>query len=171
MKNFLVALAIFLVAGASAARADAPHPPPATPLEKSPPATEAGTKAEVEWNGVWFPAQVIRTLQGRYYIHYENYGEEWDEWVGKDRIRFPENKPEQKVEVIWGEQWWPATVLRTMGRRYYIHYTGWGDDWDEWVGQDRIYFPTPKAAPSAPREESPGKQGTGTGIGSEKAGN
>jgi hypothetical protein len=46
-----------------------------------------------------------------------------------------------KVEVQWGGTWWPASILMTTRDKYLIHYEGWGAEWDEWVGQDRIRMP------------------------------
>jgi hypothetical protein len=43
----------------------------------------------VEWKGVWYPAVVLETKGGKYRIHYEGFDSSWDEWVGKERIRFP----------------------------------------------------------------------------------
>ncbi len=44
----------------------------------------------------------------------------------------------QHVEVEWGGTWWAAEVLQVRGNQYYIHYTGWGDSWNEWVTDCRI---------------------------------
>ncbi len=43
-------------------------------------------------------------------------------------------------DVLWGGQWFPAKVLKKENDRWFIHYVGWGANWDEWVGQDRIRF-------------------------------
>ncbi len=48
------------------------------------------------------------------------------------------------VEVLWGGSWWQAEVLESRGGSSKIHYTGWGPEWDEWVGAARM------RAPSAP---------------------
>ncbi|MCC6625525.1 MAG: hypothetical protein IT385_30075 [Deltaproteobacteria bacterium] len=45
---------------------------------------------------------------------------------------------DQKVEVLWGSSWWPATILQASGGQYLIHYDGYASSWDEWVGADRI---------------------------------
>src|SRR5262245_20768746 len=45
---------------------------------------------------------------------------------------------DQDVMVEWGRQWWPADVLRRDGVRHFIHYRGYGKEWDEWVGPERI---------------------------------
>jgi hypothetical protein len=47
-------------------------------------------------------------------------------------------RPCQRVEVQWGSTWWPAELLQVRGNQYYIHYTGWANNWDEWVPDCRI---------------------------------
>jgi len=42
------------------------------------------------------------------------------------------------VKVEWHGKWWPASVLKVDGDKYYIHYTGYASSWDEWVGPSRI---------------------------------
>jgi hypothetical protein len=44
----------------------------------------------------------------------------------------------QNVMVEWHSTWYPSEVLRRSGGKYFIHYTGYGSNWDEWVGPDRI---------------------------------
>ena len=41
----------------------------------------------MEWNGSWYPAKVLREEGGKFLIHYEGYGDNWDEWVAVDRLR------------------------------------------------------------------------------------
>jgi hypothetical protein len=55
----------------------------------------------------------------------------------------------RSVEVLWGGQWWAAEVLESRAGITRIHYTGWGPEWDEWVGPERIRSVAP-AAPAAP---------------------
>lgn len=59
-------------------------PPPRTRFVK-------GDHVEVEWKGTWYAARVVeaKTWPETYVIHYDGYGEEWDEEVGLDRIRAP----------------------------------------------------------------------------------
>ncbi len=96
-------------------------------------------RAEVEWGGTWWPAEVLETKGDKYYIHYTGWDKTWDEWVGKDRIRLQAKAP-RMVEVEWGGKWWPAEVLQTKDGKYLISYTGWGKEWDEWVPRNRIRF-------------------------------
>jgi len=42
------------------------------------------------------------------------------------------------AQVLWKGTWYPATVLKAKGTECFIHYSGYGSNWDEWVGPDRI---------------------------------
>jgi hypothetical protein len=44
----------------------------------------------------------------------------------------------QRIEVEWGQTWWPAEILQVKADQYLIHYTGFAAAWDEWVGKDRM---------------------------------
>lgn len=46
-----------------------------------------GDKVQVEWNGIWYKAEIIDITKDKYKIHYEGYGTEWDEWVGNNRMK------------------------------------------------------------------------------------
>lgn len=139
----------FLLASATVFGIATAFPPQAHALLCSP-----GNAAEVLWKGNWYPAVVKRAQSNRCYIHYNGYGNNWDEWVGADRIRvvgatnsaltvvqpgaFQVGSP---VSVHWGHQWWPAQVLKTHGNQLYIHYDGYGNNWNEWVGPSRYRAP------------------------------
>jgi hypothetical protein len=47
-------------------------------------------------------------------------------------------KAGDKAEVLWKGTWYPAMVLKAKSDQCYIHYDGYGSNWDEWVGPDRI---------------------------------
>jgi hypothetical protein len=62
-------------------------------------------------------------------------------------LPLPDEAPSPKVQgqpaagdllVQWGQQWWPAEVVRQDGSSYLIHYKGYGDQWDEWVTPERL---------------------------------
>lgn len=46
-----------------------------------------GEPVSVNWKGAWYPAKVIKAEETRWFIHYDNYDNSWDEWVGMDRIK------------------------------------------------------------------------------------
>jgi hypothetical protein len=52
-------------------------------------------------------------------------------------------------------EWVPALVLRVGDGRYYVHFVGTEMDDNEWVGHDRIRFPSgsPLRGAGAPRKE------------------
>lgn len=54
--------------------------------------TRGKPAVKVEWKGEWYPAVVLETRDGKYYIHYVGYDSSWAEWVGKERVRFPNKK-------------------------------------------------------------------------------
>jgi Caspase domain/RNA binding activity-knot of a chromodomain len=48
---------------------------------------EAGTAVEVKWGGRWWPAHVVEGKMGLHLIHYDDYSDDWDEWVTPQRLR------------------------------------------------------------------------------------
>ncbi|HSA59469.1 MAG TPA: Tudor-knot domain-containing protein [bacterium] len=59
-----------------------------------------------------------------------------------------------RAQVLWKGTWYPASVQRVSddGQKCFIHYDGYGSNWDEWVGSDRIKVAgasAPAAAPAA----------------------
>ncbi|MBI3865726.1 MAG: caspase family protein [Planctomycetia bacterium] len=46
-----------------------------------------GTSVQVLWQGKWWPAKVKGSRLGLQFIEYNGFGHEWDEWVGRKRIR------------------------------------------------------------------------------------
>jgi hypothetical protein len=77
-------------------------------------ACSSGDKAEVLWKGGWYPAHVVKGKGSECYIHYDGYGNNWDEWVGPDRIKVASARFNEgdSVQVKWKGSWWPAHVLK-----------------------------------------------------------
>lgn len=72
----------------------APHPePPPKVRAKALQAAQTnvykiGDRVRVEWHGTMYPAVIVGIVgQERYRIHFENYGDEWDDTVGLNRIQ------------------------------------------------------------------------------------
>lgn len=95
----------------------------------------AGTKVEVEWEGQWWPAEILEVKDNFHYIRYTGYDEYWNEWVAYERIRTGQEK---SCEVEWQGQWYPARMLQEKDGKYFIHYEGYSYTWDEWVTGQRI---------------------------------
>jgi hypothetical protein len=56
--------------------------------------------------------------------------------TARDAAPVPANMTE--VDVFWGSRWYPATILKREGQRAFIHYDGWGSNFDEWVTPERM---------------------------------
>jgi hypothetical protein len=57
-----------------------------------------GDRIQVTWKGKLYPAVILSVEgDGRYKIHYEGYGNEWDEVVGLDRIKGRSGGPTNKT--------------------------------------------------------------------------
>ena len=50
-----------------------------------------GQKVQVEWKGTWYASTILEVGSGanagKYKIHYDGWGSEWDEWVPPSRIK------------------------------------------------------------------------------------
>lgn len=46
-----------------------------------------GTKVKAEWEGQFYPAQILKYRNGSYLVHYDDYESSDDEWVDEERIR------------------------------------------------------------------------------------
>lgn len=47
----------------------------------------SGDRVDVEWRGSWYPAVLLERRGDGWLVHYEDFGDEWDETVGRARIR------------------------------------------------------------------------------------
>jgi hypothetical protein len=56
---------------------------------KSPQLYAVGSKVEVQWQGDWYEARVLKVEGGVHFIHYVEDDSSWDEWVPSSRIRKP----------------------------------------------------------------------------------
>ncbi len=122
-------------------------------------AQKVGDKVDVLWNGKYYKATVKQVNDSKWFIHYDGYESSWDEWVGKDRIKYtpPSGgnntggktdasagsnnatwKVGDKVMVKWNDKWYPSTILQVGEGKYKIHYDGYESSWDEWVTPARM---------------------------------
>jgi hypothetical protein len=66
----------------------------------------AGSTVEVIWKREWYPAKVMRVERGVHLIHYRDYDDSWDEWVGAERIRRVTNTNRPQSET------WRTDLIR-----------------------------------------------------------
>jgi hypothetical protein len=102
---------------------------------------EISKRVEVRSEGKWWKARVIDARVNTFRVHYYGWEDSDDEWVRLDQIREPaavEYPAGSMVEVMWNRKWYPARVLSVELGVHLIHYVGYDDGWDEWVGAKRI---------------------------------
>jgi hypothetical protein len=147
-----------------------PPPPPAPVTVPSPKRFAAGDKLEIrDRKGAWNAGRVVQVEGRRYKVHVDGSSDASDEWVGVDRLRpvggpSPAEAPAAKAPTKPGEfnvgdkidihehrtTWWAGTVLKKQGGRYFVHYDGWSDSWNEWVDADQV-------RPRSLKERTPGR--------------
>lgn len=126
---------------------------------------DVGDNVLVEWEGKDYPAVITDVpTPGKLKVHYEGYDEMWDEVVVRNRIKghlegkVPIPDPPEKVrrqaleaakknkfrmgdrvKVEFRRHIYPAVIVGIVGpERYRVHYEGYGNEWDENVGAERI---------------------------------
>ena len=46
-----------------------------------------GTAIDVKWKGDWYAGKVLDDDGGAYFVSYDDYGADWNEWAAPDRVR------------------------------------------------------------------------------------
>jgi hypothetical protein len=88
-------------------------------------------------------------------VHYDGFGPEAVEYVGADRIRRPylgmsAHPVGEAVTVDVNGQPLPARIVAVTGPdRWLVRYDGYGPQYDQEIGQDRLRAPAPPPAPVA----------------------
>ncbi len=88
-----------------------------------------GSKVEISWGGSWYKGSVLEVKGDQYKINYNGYGDSWNEWVRKDRLRAAgsnsgastniNNSVAKKEEAVVKQSYSGTTgklYLRTFGR-------------------------------------------------------
>ena len=99
-----------------------------------------GKRVEVEYEGEWYKAKTLQTNNGETLVQYIGYDQE-PEWIENEQIR--PYKPEmfaigEAVKVEYEGEWYPATVKKAWYGLHLVSYDDFSEEWDEWVGRDRI---------------------------------
>jgi len=126
---------------------------------------DVGDHVLVEWEGSVYPAHITEVPgPGKVKVHYDGYDDIWDEVVPRSRVKGrvegqvsipdpPEKvrrtavnaaktnqyKIGDRVKVEWHGTFYSAVIVGIVGpERYRVHYEGYGNEWDENVGRERI---------------------------------
>jgi hypothetical protein len=115
-----------------------------------------GSKVQAKMGTFWTDATIVEVKGSQYKIHFDGYGEAYDEWVSAGQMQNRSNDTEkttiktekieettpnftigEKVEV-WNTIWYPAIVTEITNGLYKVDYYDWTGYPDEWVKDDRI---------------------------------
>jgi hypothetical protein len=106
-----------------------------------------GQRLVVASGDKWYRAETIDADGEMLEVHYVNFDDSTDEWVGPDRVR--PYQPAQfaegdKVAVKWetDNEWYPATVRSAWYGLHLVRYDGDDESSDEWVGPKSIRLRT-----------------------------
>lgn len=147
--RFGAALALLLTLGQTsglgcASSQAVPDPFPAT--------LQPGARVQVNRGNQWQPATVVR-MEGaaRVRVHYDGYGQEWDETLPLDRVRFQSEPPSfrdyragEVVLVSFQGRLALATIVDQISANVWrVHYDGYGSQAIEEVPGDRLRRPYP----------------------------
>lgn len=146
----LAPIAVFAFA-AACTPAQAEPAAPSTPSVTYAP----GQAVSVSRAGRAWPASVVRVFgDGRYLIHYEGFGSQWDEVVSSDRVlpaeaSLPRDyRPGEKVLVKFqGRTLLAEVVAQVAPTQWRVRYDGFGDAATEDVGPERLRRPYLGSAP------------------------
>lgn len=102
-----------------------------------------GERVEVYTENKWYKARIIDAdaQSATYKVHYYGWEASYDEWVKPSQMRtasVTEYTVGEAVEVKWHDEWYPAVIEGVQGNLHLIHYVGYKETWDEWVGPRRM---------------------------------
>ena len=46
-----------------------------------------GQSVQILWSGKWYKGKILKKDKGKYFISYDGYESNWNEWVGTDRLK------------------------------------------------------------------------------------
>jgi len=104
------------------------------------PKLTVGQHYEVQWQRKWYPATITKTVEDYFYfVHYEGYDGEDDEWITAERARLPRKKEEKQapdfvaldqgtpavgdaVAAQWHTDWYRARITGTANGIFAVRY-------------------------------------------------
>lgn len=105
---------------------------------------EFGSEIEVSENGRWYRAIIADERYNREHLvlYTDDDGAEKEEWVLNDRLREigsgGDRRDGRLVEVLYGDKWVEAQILKRRPGEVYVHYVGESDIWNKWISADKV---------------------------------
>lgn|GEM_PF-4086519 len=113
------------------------------PLPLDLPDLQPRMKVQALSNGNWYRATVLKVERDRALVRFDEFGERYDAWLTESRLKpaLPPPAPVivagQRLEVYSNEIWYPATAVKVDDEDAFVHYEGFEDHHNEWVGSER----------------------------------
>ena len=92
-------------------------------------AQKVNEKLQISHNGSWYDGKILKVDGDKYFITYDGWSEDWNEWVTVDKLKgFATQAPltkfnvGDKVEVEYGMVPEPAEVVEVGENKYKIQY-------------------------------------------------
>ena len=91
--------------------------------------------------GKWWKAEVLNEKDGKLFVTWPGWTRSYDEWLSADRIQAftPKTFPiGAAVQAEWRGHWYDGRVVKTDLGLHLIHYDGYPEGDDEWIGLERL---------------------------------
>jgi hypothetical protein len=91
--------------------------------------------------GQWWKAEVLAEKDGKYFVTWPGWNHSYDEWLPAERVRaytprmFPVGTA---VQAEWRGRWYDGRIVKTEFGLHLVHYDGFPDGDDEWIGPARL---------------------------------
>lgn len=89
----------------------------------------------VLWKEKYYPAKILKSDNDFYYVKYDGFGDEWNEWIMYDRIR---TGREKKHKIKWKNVYYDGYVLDEKDDKVFITYSDFDNTWNEWMNKTNI---------------------------------
>lgn len=131
-----------------------------------------GDSIDIFWGGKWWPG-VVRKVgakegqAGKWFVHFDGYGDNWDMWKEAAELRRRAAAPAapadpakpaapdapaaaaapaapgnpvvgERCEASWNNSWYEIDILEVKDGKFLVHWRGYGKESDEWLPRDRI---------------------------------
>jgi hypothetical protein len=88
----------------------------------------------------WYPAKIVSVDKktNKYMVSFIGWSSSYNAWVTADSIRAYSFHASAPVSVLLKGKYYDAVILKEQGGKFFVHYKGFNNSYDEWVGPERI---------------------------------
>lgn len=113
---------------------------------------KVGDVAEgLETDGKWYKVDILKVEPGKYFIHWQGFDKRYDRWIEVNKVRaigqasgsgnsgggkFKVGDVAEGLET--DGKWYKVDILKAEEGRYFIHWQGFGTQYDRWIEATKI---------------------------------